>query len=105
MVWGPDPGRNLLYVTQYRCLRKKRPSQPYEFIEFGAMDVFRPSWGGLIMLPLANSSDLGSFRGPGFPGSPGVDPEGYLLVLDLLSQPSGVFGSYGPGLQSKKVPY
>ncbi len=24
---------------QYRCLRNKRPSQPYEFIGFGAMDV------------------------------------------------------------------
>ncbi len=27
---------------QYRCLRNKRPSQPYEFIGIGAMDVTKP---------------------------------------------------------------
>ena len=26
-------------APKYRCLRDKRPSQPYEFIGFGAMDV------------------------------------------------------------------
>ena len=26
----------------YRCLRNKRPSKPYEFISFGAMDVTKP---------------------------------------------------------------
>ncbi len=28
--------------AQYRCLRKKRPSKPYEFIGPGAMDVTKP---------------------------------------------------------------
>ncbi len=27
---------------QYRCLRNKRPSKPYEFIGLGAMDVTKP---------------------------------------------------------------
>ncbi len=30
---GADP------IRKYRCLRNKRPSKPYEFIGFGAMDV------------------------------------------------------------------
>ncbi len=41
----------VLYVTQYRCLRNKRPSEPYEFIGFGAMDVTKPDtfvWFGDI---------------------------------------------------------
>ena len=27
---------------QYKCLRYKRPSKPYEFMRFGAMDVTKP---------------------------------------------------------------
>ncbi len=29
-------------VTRYRCLRNERPSEPYEFIGFGAMAVTKP---------------------------------------------------------------
>ncbi len=33
---------HVVYVAQYRCLRNKRPSKPYDFIGFGAMDVTKP---------------------------------------------------------------
>jgi hypothetical protein len=42
------------YLPQYRCPRNKWPSKPYEFIEFGAMDVPKPHeliWFGDIRGP------------------------------------------------------
>jgi hypothetical protein len=46
----PDPLRTqvlrnfcfLNFWMDYRCLRKKCPSKPYEFMGFGAMDVTKP---------------------------------------------------------------
>ncbi len=38
-----SPGVGGRPLRDHRCLRNKRPSKPFEFIRFGAMDVSKPN--------------------------------------------------------------
>ncbi len=43
--WVPETRFFMIVLIRswgYRCLRDRRPSQPYEFIGFGAKDVTKP---------------------------------------------------------------